>query len=345
MAEKEQMTSLERVLAAAELRAADRVPVLPSTKVCGVKYAGYRLSECYVDVDKCVDSQVKCNLDLGDDGVYDIFSLNIEEALGAKVIYRADDPPAVVEPLLRTPDDLNRLPAFDPRTGGRCPRAMEMIEKLKRRTEGRVAVLGMVNSPFEIAATLYGLKNLYRDFVRNPSFVKNLTDYFVPVAAFYAEALVEAGADVIRTVNPLANASCISRQHYQEFGFPPMQKFVSRLKAKGIKVLFHNCGDWNDRLDLVCDLGVDILHIDRTDLSRLKQQYGHRVCIMGNVRTVETMLEGTPEQVEQESRECIERAAKGGGYILSADCLLPRDTPKENVIALVGAAKKFGQYS
>ncbi|MBI4321154.1 MAG: uroporphyrinogen decarboxylase family protein [Chloroflexi bacterium] len=338
MARREEMTPLERVLAAAELREADRVPVLPSTKAWGIKNAGYKFAECYFDVDLYVDTQIRCQRELGDDGVYDIFSLNIEEDLGAQVIHREDDPPNISEPLLGSLDDLNKLVPYDAKTGACALRAHEMIRKLKDRTEGRVAVLGMVHSPFEIAATLYGAKNLYTDFIRNPSMARELMDFCVPMATSYAEALVEAGADIVRTVNPSANTSCISRRHYQEFAFPPMQKLFARLKARGIKILFHICGDWRDRLDLVCELGADILHVDRIDLARFKQEYGREVCVMGNVRTVETMLYGTPADVEREALDCIEQAAQGGGFILSADCLVPRDTPKENLQALVDVA-------
>ena len=56
------------------------------------------------------------------------------------------------------------------------------------------------------------------------------------------------------------------------------------------------------------------------------------------------MLNGKPEDVEREAKACLEAAAGGGGFILSTGDQCGRDTPDENLFALVGVAKQFGQY-
>ncbi|MCL5958529.1 MAG: uroporphyrinogen decarboxylase, partial [Chloroflexi bacterium] len=207
-----------------------------------------------------------------------------------------------------------------------------------------VPVTGLVPSPFLLAGTLRGAEALMRDFFSNRRFIEELSLLCIDYTSKYALLLVEAGADVIRLVNPFANASCISRKHYQEFVHPYTRQMLARLKAKGIRVIFHTCGRWDDRLDLVTSEGADILHVDKMDLLAFKQSYGGRVGVMGNVKTVDTMLLGRPQDVERESRECIRQAGTGGGYILSADCVLPRDTPVENIQAMVSAARKYGCY-
>jgi uroporphyrinogen-III decarboxylase len=59
---------------------------------------------------------------------------------------------------------------------------------------------------------------------------------------------------------------------------------------------------------------------------------------------VDTLLLGTPEQVASEASACIDKAAKGGGFILSADCAVPRDVPGENLQAMVKAGLSTGVY-
>ncbi|MCL5958808.1 MAG: uroporphyrinogen decarboxylase family protein [Chloroflexi bacterium] len=54
-------------------------------------------------------------------------------------------------------------------------------------------------------------------------------------------------------------------------------------------------------------------------------------------------LYGTPDAVDQATLACL-GAAKHAGLLLGADCGLPRDTPPENVRAMVGAAKREGAY-
>ncbi len=71
---------------------------------------------------------------------------------------------------------------------------------------------------------------------------------------------------------------------------------------------------------------------------------GERVCIQGNIDPVSIFLNGKPSDVERKARECIEKAAKGGGFILSSGDEVPLNAPFENVKAMVSAAKKYGQY-
>jgi uroporphyrinogen decarboxylase len=56
------------------------------------------------------------------------------------------------------------------------------------------------------------------------------------------------------------------------------------------------------------------------------------------------LLNGTPEEVEGEGRRCIRSAAQGGGFILGSGCEVPRNTPPENLKAMVRAAEKYGRY-
>ena len=62
---------------------------------------------------------------------------------------------------------------------------------------------------------------------------------------------------------------------------------------------------------------------------------------MGNVPVVDTLLHGTPQEVERQALACANLASKGGRYILGADCTSPRDTPPENMKAIFRVAKEF----
>ena len=66
------------------------------------------------------------------------------------------------------------------------------------------------------------------------------------------------------------------------------------------RILFHNCGNWSDRFDLVVDEGPDVIHVDKIDLAWLKKEFGSRVCINGNVGSTTTLMLGTPGGVKKE---------------------------------------------
>lgn len=81
------------------------------------------------------------------------------------------------------------------------------------------------------------------------------------------------------------------------------------------------------------------------DLAEVKRKFGDKFCLKGNVNTFETMLNGKPEDVEQEAKACIDAAAAGGGFILSTGDQCGRDTPDENLFTLVEVAKTYGTYA
>lgn len=65
---------------------------------------------------------------------------------------------------------------------------------------------------------------------------------------------------------------------------------------------------------------------------------------MGNLHTTETMLFGTPEEVLSASRKAIQDAGANGGFILSTGDQCGRETPDENIFAMVEAVEKYGRY-
>jgi uroporphyrinogen decarboxylase len=80
------------------------------------------------------------------------------------------------------------------------------------------------------------------------------------------------------------------------------------------------------------------------DLAELKRLYGERIVLKGNLHTTEVMLRGTPEDVRRASRKAIDDGARGGRFILSTGDQCGRDTPDDNLHAMVETARSYGRY-
>ena len=80
------------------------------------------------------------------------------------------------------------------------------------------------------------------------------------------------------------------------------------------------------------------------NLADLKQHFGSRIALMGNLHTSEVMLMGNTNAVRRASLQAIRDAGQGGGFILSTGDQCGRDTPDENLFAMVQTAREFGQY-
>ena len=77
------------------------------------------------------------------------------------------------------------------------------------------------------------------------------------------------------------------------------------------------------------------------DLAELKEKYGHKLCLMGNIDINEILPFSDEETVRRNVRETIEIGSRGSGYILSTCNILTRDIPLQNALAMYDEAEKF----
>lgn len=289
---------------------------------------------------------MKLREDFNLDAVWDIWCTPaVDEAAGAKMLIPHDDAPWIEGILLETYDDMNKLKRVDPHKDGRLPYMLEMVSKLKKTAGKDTPVIAWVSPSFRSACRYRGQATVYTDMFENPKELKELIDFCQQNTLTYVRALVEAGADIIAISNPEVNAQCISKKHFEEWAHPYIQEMFAEAKKAGAKsTLFHTCGNWDDRFDLIAEENADILHVDMVDIKKLKENHGDKIVPMGNVKSVFTLLQKTPEDVAQETLDCLKQGAPGGRYILSADCEVPRDTPEANMRAMADIRERYGDY-
>lgn len=312
-----------------------------------MRYLGYTLEECYKDPNKYPESQIRLVKDFAHDAVWDLAGTHpIQRAMGQKMLESKDDVPSPLEPIITDPEDLKKLPKKVELEGKEViDFHISITKQLKEQVGDDVAVIAHTSSPFHLACSLRGAQNLYMDMYERPEFVKELVEYLIQPVLEFSKLQADAGADIIYTACPVASRAMISKKHYAEFVDPVHKRIFDHWKnTLNRKVLFHVCGDWSDRFDLVVDEGPDIIHVDKIDLSWLKKEFGGRVCINGNVGTTTTLKLGSPEEVKREAVECIKKAARNGGFMLGADCTVPKDTPIANMRALTESVMKVGNY-
>ena len=62
------------------------------------------------------------------------------------------------------------------------------------------------------------------------------------------------------------------------------------------------------------------------------------------ISTAGPVARGTPEDVVRNVRETLAVMMPGGGYALAPTHQLQDNSPTENVVAMYGAAMKYGRY-
>lgn len=137
----------------------------------------------------------------------------------------------------------------------------------------------------------------------------------------------------------------------RELSLPTIQNLTRMAREAGVPTMLHSCGKQRalvrwcaEETDLSCINPLEIPPMGDCDLAEVKQAHGHQLALMGNLHTTDVMLRGTPEDVAQAARAAIDAAGAGGGFILSTGDQCGRDTPDENIRALIEVARTYGRY-
>ena len=69
-----------------------------------------------------------------------------------------------------------------------------------------------------------------------------------------------------------------------------------------------------------------------------------KMCVLGNIDCRTLLVNDTEEEVEETVKETIEKAAPGGGYIITSSNSIHPNVRPENYVAMVEASHKYGVY-
>ncbi len=157
------MNRLERIQAAVNFRALDRVPVIPQVFGHAAVLAGVPLGDYLRDGELLARCQLQALEHYGYDAVFAVLDVGVEtEAIGSLLSYRADQYPSVQSHALTEGTDLSHLRIPDPRQAGRMPELLKAARRLRREVGDEVLVVGCVVGPMTLVTQLLGIeKALY----------------------------------------------------------------------------------------------------------------------------------------------------------------------------------------
>ncbi len=338
------MKPKEIVLEAFDLGEPERIPVaIFGGGMWTVHSSGSTFLDLVSDPEKYARVVVSTADKLRSDIVYVGSGYNnfLAAALGGQIKIRSIGAPDLAAPLVSTPEDLDSL-SLDRIDGDAVINNIrETTQIVQDKIGGKYLVTTTCWGPFTKAANLRGVEALMRDVFKNPEFVRQVVDFSVELLQRFYGPLVEEGTlEVISVADPTASGDLISKKQFVEFALPGLLRFVKAMKKRGVSTLLHICGNTSDKLHEVASSKVACFSLDhKVDLAAAKKELGGEICIAGNVNPVAVLNSGTPEDVRRVSRECIEAAAEGGGYVLMPGCDIPPTVPLENIQAFIGAAK------
>ncbi len=353
MAEK--MSPMERVVAALTFKEPDRVPValyFQSGVQHQLKKLDYTWEEALSHPRKLFNIIEPQYTYYGADNFFLPVDFRVEgEAFGSTITYKLKAGEGfrigiVTDWVIKEPSDLDKLTIPDPYKSGRMPIILETISMLARKYP-EVPIVGFLNGPPDTVSDMRQghYTRLFKDIAGKPEFTHKMLDLAVKCSIAFANAMVKEGACAIATVEGGFVDEVISPAQYAEFVAPYHQKI-----KEGISVpyIYHQCENATPFFDSIAAVKpACIAFHDSVDLKWAKETYGKDIALAGNVGVSKAgtpLLDGSPADVMEAARRCIEIGKPGSGFLLSAGCEVHHMVPEANILALVEAAKKYGKY-
>ncbi len=346
---KSEMTSYDRVMTSVKHSEPDRVPFMPFAQTFTAKFAGIPFSEYVSKAEKFVEAQLKAYNFFGWDAL--CFSSDVgmyAEALGAKIEFPYDDVPRIAKPVLNHTSmykDFISLEIPNLNNAGRLTESIKAIELTKKEVKNEVPLIGWTEGPFQ-GVTLLAGGDLMQFFyvLEHPDEFKEILDWYANFEIEVAEAMYEAGADIIGVGETAAYF--MSPKFYEDFCLKPEKKACNAIKKMRMIPLIHCCGYVPQCIHFAKETnpGGAIQFDYQVDLEWAKKLIGDEVTIMGNLN-YNKLLTASPQQVYEDCATHIKIAAQGGGYWLAFGCEIPRDLPIQNLRAILRATKTVAKYS
>ena len=203
---------------------------------------------------------------------------------------------------------------------------------------------GVLNDIYIIAAWLRGEDQFLMDLASNTRLARILIDKVAEFTIALSNEIYNKHGnkldmfgiwDDVATQDSMVMRPDIWRRFFKKW----YKRLIEDAKKYDQVVLFHCCGNPDEIIPDLIDIGVDILDPIQTSaknmsLDRLHRLYHKDLCFHGGVDVQKLLPHGTINEVVNEVKRSKDIFADGGFILLGPSHQIPIDIPIENIIAI-----------
>jgi len=332
------MTSKERVMAVINHQKPDRMPCFGANST--VTYEQMEKVQAFwpeghEKAEPMAKQALAAYTMLGFDGVRAPFCQTFEaEALGCKVKSGGTEGiPGIAHPPIYTLDDTPVFPN-DFLSRGRIPELLKAIAILKKEVGNDAVIVGGIIGPFTIAGSLIETFMLLRATFKAVDKIRPFLEVGQKAGAALANAMIDAGADIISVEDMTASPDLIAPKTYRDLEVEYQARVFETIKVPKI---LHICGNVDNIVEYMGQTGAEILSLEpKADPEVARRKCGPMMILMGGVDTATTLFMKDAETVKAGAEESIDL----GIQILAPGCAVAPGSPLENLLAMVEVAKR-----
>ncbi len=210
------------------------------------------------------------------------------------------------------------------------------------------AAQGWVGHMYESSWQIRGYEEFLMDMMLNPEWCEFILDKLKNANKIKAVAAAEAGVDLIRTGDDVANQNTLmfSKEQWRKFMKPRWAEVYAAAREVNpdIDIWYHSDGNIEEIIPDLIEIGVTILNPvqpECLDPAEVQKQYGDKLVIDGAVGTQTVMPFGTAEDVKRTIKELASTVGRDGAYIISPTHVLEPEVPLENIQMFFNTCKSL----
>jgi uroporphyrinogen decarboxylase len=326
------MTHLERIFTALDGKYPDQVPLA--------------LWRHFPVVDQTADGLARATLGFQKQWGFDLVKVTpvagfMAEAWGAQLVPKNNEEGTrdYLSRVIKSEKDWLSLKQLDV-TQGVLGRELRALHLIRQGIQTDTPLVQTVFSPLGTARNLAGDRYL-EDLRSSPKTLHAALDIITRVTIAFARQNLEIGADGVFFAVQLASHEILTEAEYREFGVAYDRRVLDALKDHAQLTMLHIHG-MKIMFDLLRDYPVQIVnwHDRRTAPSLAEAQKRFKGIVAGGLNEWEVLQRGTPEEVRAQVKDAFDQT-KGLRMVIAPGCVVPIDTPEENIRAVTRAVREF----
>ena len=338
-------SSKDLILTALSGETPERVPVAVVSSAWVFSSYGIDLSAAYQNAGLMTDTWQKFDSEFGADAVVpSLSSTVIPSYYGTTWKFPSIGFPLLQKPAIKDPSELDKLEKLDPQKDKSIQAATQHAKQLVEQFGNDRAVWFMTTGPLSNAARIVETEFLMECLIEDPEFVDELFKFSMDSFKAAVEPVLDFGVDVLDFSSSPGSPDLISPRMYRRFFWPFDKELVDWAHKKGVKTVFHICGNTMPIIEDMAKTGAGGISVDSmVDMAAARKIIGN-TALVGNVDPASILMNGTPEMVKEASIEAMTSGGLKGGFVLAPGCDVPPTCPNENIKAMIDSAKNHGNY-
>ncbi|MCG8473336.1 MAG: hypothetical protein MI742_15965 [Desulfobacterales bacterium] len=245
--------------------------------------------------------------------------------------------------LIKTEADLDKMVFTDPKSPGFFDEAKRFIDKYGDSGLALFAGFrtGMLNTLFSM-----GMMDFSMALHRNRPFLDTVIERFNEWNIQVLEGLQPLGFDFLMSYDDIAfnSGPMFNPKTLKEVFLPGIQPVLDTIKMPWA---FHSDGNLAPVMDDLVGMGMNSImsfQPDVMNIKEMKEAYGDRICVWGNIDLHYTLTRGSVEETITEVKQRIEECGPGGGFIISSSNAITDYCNVDNVMAMIDTIDTCRDY-